>query len=119
MRPAVAATVCVVVALLLVIAARTEAPLAVRFALSEDAMNDAARAVLAGERDPTTIDRIGLWNVRDVLRMPGGMRFQVEGAGFLVASGFAYQADGLPPQGPYEFEYYRGGWYTWTSSLSF
>jgi hypothetical protein len=104
---------------LLVIAARTEAPLAVRFALSEDAMNDAARAVLAGERNPATIDRIGLWHVRDVRRVRGGMRFQVEGAGLFSGAGFAYQADGLPPPGDNVFRYYRGGWYTWTSSFSF
>lgn len=101
----------VVIGLLLVIAARTEAPLALRFELSEGAMNEAAHAVMAGERDPATIDRIGLWNVSDVRRVRGGMRLRVEDVGFLAGAGFAYQADGLPPPGPYAFEYYRAGWY--------
>ena len=103
----------IVIGLLLLIAARTEAPLALRFELSEDAMNDTARAVMAGEGDPATIDRIGLWNVSDVRRVRSGMRFRVDDVGFLSGAGFAYQADGLPPPGPYAFEYYRAGWYIW------
>jgi hypothetical protein len=43
------------------------------------------------------------------------MRFAVEDAGFLDTVGFAYQADGLPPPGNYSFEYYRDGWYIWTT----
>ena len=39
-----------------------------------------------------------------------GMQFTVAGAGF-SAAGFAYQANGLPPQGA---TYYRNGWYTWS-----
>ena len=60
----------VVIGALMLVAARTEAPLALRFALSKDAMDDVARAVLDGERDPATIDRIGMWNVSDVRPRP-------------------------------------------------
>jgi hypothetical protein len=81
-------------------------------------MNEAALAVMAGERNPATIDRIGLWNVSEVRRVRGGMRFRVEDVGFLAGAGFAYQADGLPPPGPYEFEYYRAGWYMWREQIT-
>jgi hypothetical protein len=109
----------VVIALLLLAAARAETPLELRFALSKAAMNAAARAVINGDRDPATIDRIGLWRVTDVRRVRGGMRFAVKDAGFLDTVGFAHQADGLPPPGNYSYEYYRDGWYIWTTQFGF
>jgi hypothetical protein len=94
-------------------------PLDLRFWLSEDAMNETALAVFRGERDPETVDRIGLWNVGLARRSPGGMRFTVAGAGFLSHAGFAYQADGLPPpQDGDTFRYWRRGWYVWTGGSS-
>jgi len=94
-------------------------PLDLRFWLSEDAMNDAALAVIRGERDPATIDRIGLWNVGRAYRGPGGMQFTVEGAGFLSYAGFAYQAEGLPPPNDGDsFRYWRRGWYIWNGGAT-
>lgn len=94
-------------------------PLDLRFWLSEDAMNETALAVIRGERDPDTIDRIGLWNVNRAYRSPGGMRFTVKGAGFLSYAGFAYQADGLPPPSDGDsFRYWRRGWYIWDGGSS-
>jgi len=94
---------------LVLAASAASMPLDLRFAL----------AVIRGERDPATIDRIGLWNVGFARRSPGGMRFTVEGAGSLSYSGFAYQADGLPPpQGVDSFRYWRRGWYIWTGGTS-
>jgi hypothetical protein len=89
-------------------------PLELRFRLSEDAMTRTAREVIAGERDPATIERIGLWNVSRAERLPGGMRFDVEGAGILSPEGFLFPVDGLPPP---EARYYRSGWYLWTSQV--
>jgi hypothetical protein len=77
-------------------------------------MTRTAREVVAGTRDPETIDRIGLWNVHEVKRLPGGMRFLVEGAGFFDSRGFLYPTDGRPPP---DASYYDAGWYTWTSDF--
>ena len=110
---------CVLFVGLLVFAAGVwDVPLRARFALSENAMNEVAREVIGGERDPETIERIGLWNVDDVQRIAGGMRFTVRDAGFISSTGFAYQADGLPPPRHATFRYYRGGWYIWTGQSS-
>ena len=106
------------VGLLVFSAGVSDVPLEVRFALSKEAMNDVALAVISGERDPGTIDRIGLWNVDDVERVAGGMQFRVREAGFLSSTGFAYRADGLPPSGEDSYRYYRAGWYIWTGQSS-
>ena len=102
------------VALLVFAAGVWDVPLRARFELSEDAMNDVAREVLDGERDPETIERIGLWDVENVRRVAGGVRFTVRNAGFITRTGFAYQADGRPAyDGSGGFRYYRAGWYIW------
>lgn len=89
-------------------------PLELRFRLSEDAMTRTARDVIEGRRDPETIRRIGLWDVREAKRIPGGMRFAVERAGLFDTKGFAYTVTGIPPEGG---RYYRNGWYIWTSDF--
>jgi len=88
-------------------------PLELRFRLSEGAMTRTARDVIEGRRDPETIRRIGLWNVREVTRIPGGMRFSVDRAGLLDVSGFAYTVTGRPPE---EGRYYLDGWYVCCTS---
>jgi hypothetical protein len=51
------------------VAARTM-PLELPFRLSEHAMTHTAHEVIAGERDPETIERIGLWKVWRAERLP-------------------------------------------------
>jgi hypothetical protein len=89
-------------------------PLELRFRLSEATMVRTARDLLAGRRDPTELERIGLWKVDDVEIIPGGVRFLVEGAGLFDQSGFLYVTNGLPPP---EARYYRSGWYTWSTDF--
>lgn len=102
------------VALLVFAAGVWDVSLRARFELSENAMNEVAREVIRGERDPETIERIGLWNVDNVRRVAGGMRFTVRNAGFNSPTGFAYQADGRPLyDGVGGYRYYRAGWYIW------
>ncbi len=89
-------------------------PLELRFRLSEAAMVEAARDLLAGRRDPAEIERIGLWKVDDVETIPGGIRFLVEGAGLFDQTGFLYVTNGLPPP---DAKYYESGWYTWSTDF--
>ena len=46
------------------------------------------------------------------------MRFTVDGTGFLSATGFAYQPDGLRQFTDASFRYYRNGWYLWNGGSS-
>lgn len=89
-------------------------PLQLRFRLSEEAMTRTAHAVAEGRRDPETIRRIGLWEVRDVKRIPGGMRFAIEHAGIFDLQGFAITFTGIPPD---RGRYYRDGWYRWDNGF--
>jgi hypothetical protein len=107
-----------VTALVVVPVSLATMPLEVRFMLSEDAMNEVGRAVASGARDPATIDRIGTWDVHRVWRVPGGMRFTVDGTGFLSTTGFAYQPDGLRQDMDTSFRHYRGVWYLWNGGSS-
>jgi hypothetical protein len=107
-----------VTALVVVPASLATMPLEVRFMLSEDAMNEVGPAVASGARDPATIDRIGNWDVHRAWRVPGGMRFTVDGTGFLSTTGFAYQPDGLRQLTDASFSYYRNGWYLWNGGSS-
>jgi hypothetical protein len=91
--------------------ARTALPLELRFRVSEEAMTDAARAVIEGRRDPREIERIGTWKVVKAERLPGGMRFLVEGSGLFGRHGFHYPTDGLHQ--PYA-RYLGDGWFTWS-----
>jgi hypothetical protein len=89
-------------------------PLELRFRLSEDAMVQLARDVLDERRDPAGIEWVGLWKVKDVERIPGGVRFLVEGAGLFNQHGFLYVTNGLPPP---DAKYYDSGWYTWSTDF--
>ena len=103
-----------VVGIVVAIVAAATMPLELRFRLSEDAMTRTARDVLAGERDPAAIERIGLWKVRRAERLPGGVLFLIEGAGLFDSHGFLYSTDGLPPAGA---RYYGSGWYLVTEDF--
>ena len=95
----------------------TDTAFHVRYAASKGAMNTVAREVAAGSRSPEQIHRIGLWNVEKVERVRGGMRFLVEGTGFLDPVGFAYSPHGRPPSiGEDFYEHFEGPWWFWTES---
>jgi hypothetical protein len=89
-------------------------PMELRFRLSESAMTEAARELIEGRRNPSAVDRIGLWKVEDIEVFPGGVRFLVEGAGLFSQFGFIYVTNGLPPP---DARYYRDGWYTWDTNF--
>jgi hypothetical protein len=104
-------------AVVLFTALYTSAPMTVRFDLSRGAMDDTALAVLAGERDPRSIHRIGLYSVVRAERVQGTFRFLVEHTGFLDPGGFVYSPEGPPPVvGEDTYEHYRGPWYLWSES---
>ena len=92
------------------------APFAVRLALSQAGMDQAAGEVIAGD----TIERqwIGLWAVDDVERIPGGMRFIVASGDSNERWGFAYSETGGRPaimDGEDAYEPLAGNWWIWTS----
>lgn len=103
-----------VIGIVVLVAARGTTSLELRFALSEDAMTRTAGDIIEGRRNPATIDRIGLWKVRNVTREPGAVRFFVQGAGIFDSHGFLYPTNGLQPP---DAVYYGSGWYTFTSDF--
>jgi hypothetical protein len=66
-----------------------------RFEASRTAMEELVSDVLNGENVPATT-RVGLYRVTDVERVPDGVRFLVEGTGFIDRYGFIYSPDGHP-----------------------
>lgn len=97
---------------------RQNVPYNVRLSLSRPAMDQAAAEIIAGG----STDRawIGLYPTDVVERVPGGMRFAVEGSGFLSRWGFAYAVDGDPAAGEFDplwccdsYEPIGGGWFRW------
>jgi len=94
----------------------SDAAFDLRYRISEPGMNEVAEDVTTGARRAAGIDRIGTWPVDSVERFNGGMRFLVEGTGFLDAVGFAYSPDRRPPNltGSDSYEHYRGPWWIWT-----
>jgi hypothetical protein len=69
-----------------------DAPAWLRFEASRPWMEQAAAKVAGG--GAIADGWIGLWPATGVERLPGGMRFVVDGAGLLDSEGFAYSADG-------------------------
>jgi len=105
-------------ALLALALVTSDAPLRARFELSRGAMDAAARAVLAGKRDPDDVHRVGLYSVERAERVGGSFRFLVRGTGFFDSGGFAYSPHGRPPRvGEDEYTHYRGPWYIWSESF--
>lgn len=99
-----------------------DAPLKLRFAASEGALNDAVSAVRAsGTSTSDARGRIGSYYVTYVLSLPGdGIAFYEANGGFLSDAGFAYLPTS-PPTG-YDggleggnFQHLSGRWYTFTS----
>lgn len=102
---------CVVLGIVMAFVSAGAMPLELRFRLSEGAMVRLARDVLDGRRNPAGVEWVGLWKVKDVERIPGGVRFLVDGAGLFDQHGFLYVTNGLPPP---DARYYGSGWYTWS-----
>jgi hypothetical protein len=90
-----------------------DAPVRARFEASRPAFDQVAAEVMAG--GATAPRTIGLYDIDRLERTPDGVRFVVEGSGFIDASGFAYAPDGDPRQ-PDSDDIYRplgGGWFRW------
>jgi hypothetical protein len=99
------------------VAVATDAAMRARFELSRSAMDSAARDVLAGRRDPRTIDRIGLWELDRAERVQGNFRFLVAESGFLDPVGFAYSTHGRPPYVSEDSYWHLSGpWWVWEES---
>lgn len=106
-----------IAAVVAVLVVTTDASFEVRYRLSRPAMDDVATDVVGGQRQATTISRIGLWRVERVERIQGGMRFLVRGTGFLDPYGFAFSPTGRPPAiGEDFYEHLDGPWYVWRES---
>jgi hypothetical protein len=99
-----------------------DAPLTLRFAASEGALNDAVSAVRAsGTSTGDARGRIGSFSIASVESLPGdGIAFYEGNRGFLSEAGFAY----LPsaPSTGYDgglygghFQHLHGHWYIFTS----
>jgi len=93
--------------------ANTDGPSDLRFALSRDALNQAAAEVMAG--GSTDRGWIGLYPVDHIERISNGMRFVISDAGFFDQVGLAYSTDGRPEgiDGMDEYEPLGGGWWRW------
>lgn len=99
-----------------------DAPLKLRFAASEGALNDAVSAVRAsGTSASDARGRIGFFSIASVASLPGGgLAFYEAKGSFLADAGFAYLP--TPPSTNYDgglygghFQHLRGHWYTFTS----
>ena len=99
-----------------------DAPLKLRFATSEGALNDAVSAVRAsGTSTSDARGRIGSFSITSVESLPGdGIAFYEGNRSFLSQAGFAYLPtspstgfDGGIEGG--HFEHLRGHWYAFTS----
>lgn len=103
------------IAALMVVLAVTDAPIWGAYYFSRGAMNDQARAVLAG-KDPQTIHRIGAYRILWAQKTsPTSFQFVIDGAGFIDPVGFAYSEKGPPPAvSPSTYEHWDGPWYVWT-----
>jgi hypothetical protein len=89
------------------------APKQARFQLSRPALDRAAEQVIRHDpQAPKDGDRVGLYRVRSVQTMPGGMRMGLEGSsqGWGALCGLAYSPSGRPaglpvPDGQYNWGY--------------
>jgi hypothetical protein len=92
-----------------------DVPLRLRFEASRPALDQLAAEVMAGST--STPDSAGLYDLESLTRTPDGVRFLVEGSGFIDRFGFAFAADG-DPSDPDSDDVYRplgGGWFVWIS----
>ena len=95
-----------------VLLVKADAPLRVRFALSEPSLERYARSV----RNDYDSDRWwGLYFVDDVEKIPGGARFMVTDLTMDWKSyGFAYSPDRVPDPEEGNYEHLKGPWYIWS-----
>jgi hypothetical protein len=94
----------------------TDAPLRIRFALSQPAM-DALALEMTRDGAPATspAQRVGFYDAYLIERNGDGVRFVVAGAGFINPVGFAYSPAGIPDGDPETDTYRRisGDWWLW------
>ncbi|TDC04515.1 hypothetical protein E1267_22545 [Nonomuraea longispora] len=93
------------------------APLKARFALSRPALDGRSQAFSHGAPLPAD-EWIGLFPVERAVRIPGGVRFAIDGTGFFGTAGFAWSPEGEPPdpEGEDLYEHWQGPWYLWSES---
>ncbi|GAB2498390.1 hypothetical protein GCM10027187_75260 [Streptosporangium sandarakinum] len=93
-------------------------PLEARFALSRPALDGRTRAIAHGMPLPADDEWIGLFPVERAERIPGGVRFAIDGTGFFGTTGFAWSPEGEPPEPAGEdlYEHWHGPWYLWSES---
>jgi hypothetical protein len=93
----------------------TELPLRVRLELSRGTLEEVARDVAAGRREPPEDGRLGLYTVYMAHRTQGnGFAFLIEDTGFIDPCGFAYSEGGEPvPEGADVVWHVTGPWYGW------
>jgi hypothetical protein len=91
-----------------------EIPWRATFFFSRPAMERFARRVLAQPSGATTAQHVGFYQACNAERIPGGMRFRIDRAGFIDRFGFAYCPD-APPRaaGNDGYEHLSGPWYIW------
>lgn len=96
----------------------TSTPFEARFRLSEQAMNEDATAIMSNPSLAKRVDRIGYWPATNVQTFNGGMRFLIPEIGWLDPVGFAYSANGKPPNLGGEDIYHRQSdhWWIWQES---
>lgn len=113
--PDAAVGACALVALAMVV---TSMPFEARFRLSERAMNADAAAIMSNPSRAKQTDRIGHWSASDVQTFDGGMRFLIPEIGWLDPVGFAYSANGKPPNIGGEDIYHQQSdhWWIWQES---
>jgi hypothetical protein len=103
----------VVLTIFLVLA---NAPLRLRFELSQGSLERYARESIA-EPNVTHPARLGLYRIRKVQRFDGGVRLLTSEC-MSDLCGFAYSPEGEPPKGRGEnhFVHLEGPWYLWEQS---
>ncbi|MEI8196990.1 MAG: hypothetical protein WCI73_13915 [Phycisphaerae bacterium] len=91
-----------------------QAPLTLSFMLSRPAMERLAHEV-ASSPGPYADRSVGWFAARRIERAPGGMRFIVDGAGFIDGEGFAKFTTPPPPgrsADGWDYAHFKDDWYT-------
>ena len=96
---------------------RTDIPQEVRFALSREQLDRRAVEVMDG--GATGDGWVGLYPAKGIERIPNGMRFRIEGGGFIDRLGLAYSTEGRPPNvdGLSRYKRIEGNWWIWIAEF--
>jgi hypothetical protein len=90
-------------------------PFTARFALSESSLASFARTVAAAPVSTDHADRwVGLYPLKTISRTEDGVRFLVDGTGFLNQYGFEWSPKGPPAEESHtDYAHIQGPWYIW------